>query len=421
MEHRPYSSLLNTGGSEFSLERELNDVLTEIAGQAKAAPSGDPVIAAMSSQLFNLSLVNPLVHQGIEDVVTIRNMVYGNQGASQIAGIIRSSIMTDQISQGNEPQTWEDADQWEQPIIDFFELASTSEPGIHSAKRADEISLNLNYRFVMTNNFTRGIGDELAMQAFYLDRFPNGYKWVDIGASLGEIAKQILAKERYPMDRATIMDHLGGTMLRGTTDAANHLLRQPHRVRQCVAVDLIDSRNDEPTWQWAHGSLRPKSEMNNPEFMQKFDALAREHPEELKFFNGDLVDGKNLQEFYEKHMSEKADIVTMSTMLHQLKKNDRDRMLSIGQELLTDEGLLVIKDFTYIQPTNPHSPRFFRHWHSPGRYRMLILDKADPGGSYQEMYHAKNSRNLVLAAGSGRIAVSSGAALNFNQLIDQAA
>jgi hypothetical protein len=420
MENRPHSSMLNTGGNEFFLERELNDVLKEIAGQAHAAPGGDPVIAAMSSQLFNLSVVNPMVYQGIEDVVTVRNMIYGNQGASQIAGIIRSSIMTDQVAQGNEAQTWENPDQWERPIVEFFELANTSEPGIVSAKRADEISLNLNYRFVMTNNFTRGIGDELAMQAFYNDRFRNGYKWVDVGAALGEIAKQILVKERYPIDFVTIMDHLGGTILQGTTDAANHLLRQPHRVRQCIAVDLIDPANDEPTWQWAHGSLRPKSEMNNPEFMKKFDALTREHPDELKFFNGDLVDSKNLHEFYEKHMSEKADLVTMSTMLHQLKKKDRDRMLSIGQELLTDEGLLVIKDFTYVQPTNPRSPRFFRNWHHPGRYRMLILDKTDPRRSYQEMYHSKDSRNLVLAAGSGRIAVSNGSALNFNELINQA-
>jgi hypothetical protein len=419
MEQRLHSSLLNNCPNEFSVEREFNDVLKEIAGQAHAAPGGDPVIAAMASQLFHLSLVNPVVHQGIEDVVSVRNAIYGNQGASQIAGIIRSSIMTDQLTQGNQPQTWEHPSQWELPIIDFFELACASEPGKDLAKRADEISLNLNYRFVMTNNFTRGIGDELAMQAFYNERFQDGYKWVDVGAALGEIAKQILAKERYPMDPVIIMDHLGGTILQGTTDNANRLLRQPHRVRQCVAVDLIDPKNDEPTWQWAHGSLRPKSEMNNPEFMKKFDALTREQPNELNFFNGDLVDDKNLQEFYDKHMSEKADIVTMSTMLHQLKKKDRDRMLSIGQELLTDEGLLVIKDFTYVQSGSPRSPRFFRHWHHPGRYRMLILDKTDPRRSYQEMYRAKDSRNLVLAAGSGRIAVKNGTALTFNQLIDQ--
>ena len=52
---------------------------------------------------------------------------------------------------------------------------------------------------------------------------------------------------------------------------------------------------------------------------------------------------------------------------------------------------------------------------------MLILDKTDPQGSYQEMYHAKDSRNLVLASGSGRIAMSNGDALNFNDLIDQVA
>ena len=93
------------------MERELNDVLDEINGQAQTAPGGDPVIAAMSSQLSHLSRANPMVYQGIEDVVTIRNMTYDNQGATQIAGIIRSSIMTDQIAQGNEPQTWKHPDQ----------------------------------------------------------------------------------------------------------------------------------------------------------------------------------------------------------------------------------------------------------------------------------------------------------------------
>lgn len=185
-----------------------------------------------------------------------------------------------------------------------------------------------------------------------------------------------------------------------------------------MAVDLIDPRRDVPTWQWANGSLRPK-EITNPVFMEKFTGLTQVHPTELKFFTGNLLDKDDLQGFHTNYDSEKADLVTMSTMLYQLNKSDRDTMLAIAQDLLTDEGLLVVKDFVYVQPNNLRSPRFYRKWHEPGRYRMLVFDKTDPQGNYAELYRAQDSRNLVLAAGCGKLAVRN-QTLGFNQLIESA-
>jgi len=398
----------------------MESILNEFYRQSKHPPGGDEVIGALSTALFRETALNDTVAEALEDVITLRRLTNDDLSPSEVAGIIRCTLLNDQLQQGNEPQYWSNPNNWRAAIREVAQLVTQSEPAVSESERAERLWMNLVGDHVNTNPFTRAAPDELLMQVL-TDRFPDGYTWLDIGSGMVEVPNQILAKDRYPFEPIKMYRRLGRTAISAWKEApdltqkANQLLNRPHRLKRVVAVDLINPYKSMHNQNLARAALRP-DELKNSHYMEKWDGLAKEHPDELEFVEADFTNERDVRLFTKSINSLKFDLITISTVQHQLSRKERMRMDMLALQQLADGGLLMKKDFIESRPSDPRANRFFKHWHLPGRYRAVVCDPANPSQGWQEIVRAMDSRCTDLAIGWGVLAVN-GSFQSFDRLI----
>ncbi|MDB5168964.1 MAG: hypothetical protein JWO41_320 [Candidatus Saccharibacteria bacterium] len=372
--------------------------------------NGELAMSAMFEALHYESLMNPELGEVLEDTIAIRRLKNDDLGASEVAGNIRGTLFGDQLELGNQPQKYYCRDDWLKPIREVVTLVKEPEPDITQGGRAERVQMNLVADSVDTSPFSRANPDEVLMQ-LVAERWPNGVRMLDCGAGMLTTVNQILQKNDHPMGPINVYDGTGlghskseWTVSTKLTAGANYLLAQDHTIDWVLAVDLNEPYRKDHAYKWARGLLRG-SELDNPEFMKTYDALAAQPHPKLSYQRLDLTDEKDVETLRAKLDGERFELITMSTVLHQLSKHDRQTMIGAAREFLAPGGLLLIKDFAWVQSTNPRTLYYYKHWHKRGRYRAFIYDPLFPNLGFQEYCRANDSRCKDLAIGAGHIAI----------------
>jgi hypothetical protein len=384
----------------------------------------EPAMAALFSALFYESLVNPDLEAIMADVVSVRRLNNDDLSTSEVAGTWRVTLFDDQLQLGKEPQNFTKREQWQEPLNDLIRLVTNLTPSIEESERAERLQISLISESTGTNPFSRATPDELLMQALN-QRFREGYHWLDIGTGMVEIPNQVLQKQDFPFEPAKLYgsENLSPGVKEWTesaklTKAAKRLLARDHLVQWCLAVDLVDPYRSEYTQKRSLASLRG-SELADKTFMNTYLGLAAKQHPKLEYKTADLT----LQHDTEKLRAElgdtKFDIITMSTVQHQLSRQERRDMDRNALSLLAPGGILFKKDFLSVSPNQPHVQRFFKNWHQKGRYRGFVYDPAHSDLGWQEFCRNYDSRCKDIVIGSGRIAVG-GRMRQFENLISSA-
>lgn len=412
---------------------KVDEIFTELNEQKRTPPGGDGVISAMSHALLQESMTNEQVYTTIQDVVSLRRP---HSSISEILGVIRTVLVIDQWEHGRQPQYWDHWTQWVQPIQEFVSLVNNTDIRGPQTERQDRYIGYLIDKKVTTNPFTRAVPEEIIMQAL-APYYPHGYVGLDIGAGMQETDKQIFLKKEHPFEKVRLYQSIGNTAVchasaepheEETTGRLNLQLSQKAQLllarspllKDLEAVDLIDpSSQDEQ--RWSEASLR-FTEQRDEKFMAKYRALQAAAPPHLRFTKLDVTDGPSLKRYRQQHQNRKPNIITISTMLHQLGLVAAMQLVEDIKPFLAEDGIMVIKDFVEVRPEDPHTLHFFNNWHEePGRYRTYVYSAAKPANGLQEVFRAakRDSRCLELVIGEGVI-TAGGAEHTIDELIEAA-
>ncbi len=399
-------------GPEFVPGRALEDLRIEFAHQSVYwKRRNEPAMSALFEALVFESLENGNLNAAMEDTVILRNQNNSDVSTSEIAGAWRATLFGDQLTQGNKPQFFATREEWLEPIREVANLVMSRELAPSEDDRAERLSINLLSDSVGTNPFTRATPDELLMQSLR-ERFPDGYRWLDVGSGMLEVPNQVLNKQQHPFPRIVMYRHHSpkDTHPRWIRDkvltvVAKKLLVRDHLVNFCLAVDLTDPYRGDHAQKWSRGSLRG-SELADPNFRNTYeDFAAKRHPK-LEYKTADLTSDLETAALREQIGNNKFDIVTMSTVQHQLSPQERFKMDSNAATLLAPGGLIIKKDFAWVSKSASQSMHFYKHWHKNGRYRTFALDPSLPDLGWQEIFRARDSRCRELLVSTGKLAVN---------------
>lgn len=402
--------------------RGIDDLKNEFYEQSVYWEKRDePAMSALFSALFYESLVNPDLEAVMADVISVRRLNNDDLSTSEVAGTWRVTLFDDQLQLGHQPQNFTERDQWQGPLNDLIRLVTASNPSLEESERAERLQISLISESTGTNPFSRATPDEILMQTLN-QRFPDGYRWLDIGTGMVEIPNQILQKKDFPFGPVKLYG--SENLVHGAKDwaespkltkAARRLLARDHLVQWCLAVDLVDPYKSEYTKKRSLASLRG-SELANKSFLDTYLGLAAKYHSLLEYKSVDLTLQHDTERLRAELGDQKFDIITMSTVQHQLSKQERRDMDRNAVSLLAPGGILFKKDFLSVSPSQPHAQRFFKNWHQKGRYRGFVYDPAHTDMGWQEFCRNYDSRCKDIVVGSGRIAIS-GKMRQFENLI----
>jgi hypothetical protein len=113
-----------------------------------------------------------------------------------------------------------------------------------------------------------------------------------------------------------------------------------------VGVDMTNI-DDPLTKRWVEiCSLKPY-ERADPANVEEFRLLDKIDPnhERIGFIRADFSSEEDFDLFREQSPVEKYDIVSIKTVLHQLRRQERINMLKHAREVMSDRGILIVQEF----------------------------------------------------------------------------
>lgn len=148
---------------------------------------------------------------------------------------------------------------------------------------------------------------------------------------------EILHKERVRTYRVDMV----------TSALANRAMYRQVEFGTVTGVDMTNI--DDPRIQrWIEiCSLKPyeRAHHTNIDEFRLYNRLDPQH-ERVGFIRADFSSPQDFAQFKEKAPVEKYDIVSIKTVLHQLRKEERIHLKNHAMEVLSDKGVLVIQEFS---------------------------------------------------------------------------
>jgi SAM-dependent methyltransferase len=268
--------------------------------------------------------------------------------------------------------------------------------------------INLILNEICTNVPARYKGPQLVL-GFYKKLFPKPIRLLDVGSSIGVgvtglIAGRISHSVDIVAPQAVYQEGLGAPHEvldriaippksledyrpisldvelqtdKKVTSRVKAILDEPLEFGPSVGVDV--KVRDEPMREWTKSCYYPTEYAENKgRIITQFDELTDLKLPELSLLTLDFTDTEAVEEFLA--AESEFDVVTILTMMNQLREDERLKVIENAKKALAPNGLIIIQDFAKSDPNSPYGLEFFESWH-PYTYRTFIIDP----NSYSKM------------------------------------
>jgi len=343
-------SIENSEPSKKRLEELTQLVVATLKEQALRPPGNDSCIGAFYQAVYL---------QFGENIPAVRELIRGIQmkremPASFHVNLLFRAIQYELINLDNYPQHYMDEDQavnvkrWQSKIMELLHNDMSN-------KRIHEILLKRN---TVTNQSARYFGPRFVLSTLAAKKPEKILSYVDLGCSCNQGAIRVVHGEFDIIDTSP-------------NQTISKLIQSKPQI-DAIGVDIED-----PT---------------KSDFFQFFIACTW-YPNELLVARPHGVTAKNLSPRAENVRFKKAnvidlpihtdheispgtkDVVSMNTILYQLPPEDRTKVIRNALELIHEDGVVIIQDFTKPDPKSHYGFGMRDDWGAPGSYRMLALRK----------------------------------------------
>lgn len=281
---------------------------------------------------------------------------------------------------------------------DYARLSKTSAGWIEALDTILGDSEGLHYDFdallctneIQTNVPGRYMGPKLVM-ALYASRFNGPINYLDVGCSIGVGTKALILDEvRQPV--RVVMPTPDNPLFEqeNVSNYINAQLDRPIEFAQSAGVDILGVR-DLAQIEWTKSCFYPSEVAENQEIIGKYERLAHTEVPQLTFHRADFADNDSVDEFLSEAPVKQFDVISIVTMMHQLRRDERKRVIRNAKRLLLPGGLIVIQDFAKVDPSKTAGLDFFDVW-PPYSYRTIVMDETSDGGQPVELFWWKNGR-----------------------------
>ncbi|MBA3757696.1 class I SAM-dependent methyltransferase [Candidatus Saccharibacteria bacterium] len=295
---------------------------------------------------------------------------------------------------------------------DYAELSTTAEGWAEGIQELlnnkwnhDAYDSDLALREVQTNVPARYKGPQLIL-ALYGNRFDRPINYLDIGTSIGAGAKGLMTNKLEKDIRVVIpvpgdVPNSAKANLEESlplTTHINRLLGSPLEFGPSAAVDIMGVQ-DTGQGKWIKSCFYPSEIAENTDAIKDFDELTQESVPNLILSTLDFTDNDGVDDFIKvKSPVEKYDVITILTMLHQLREDEVASVLANAKKALAPDGLIIVQDFARTNPKAANGLEFPEKWH-PYSYRSILIDPGSGSDDPVELlwWQSGRCREVIIA------------------------
>lgn len=250
----------------------------------------------------------------------------------------------------------------------------------------------------------------------YHERFGGRVEVYDLGCSRNHGLNRLSRIEEFPFDTVDVLgklpyefpmywergkdENMADYKHDEMTDRLNlHYVRRKIELAYAMGIDR-ESLKDGGNKLWVLACSRYPREYSEPTWLHRFDELEKQS-DDVKFAQADCTVRDEVQDVTD---SRKAQMVVLSTVMYQMTSEQRQQALEIAQDLLVDDGIIVLHDAVDAGKHRPNVLHFAEENFSPRRpfgYKTLIFDKANPKLGFQEFFRWRDGRCKVMIPNLG--------------------
>lgn len=287
---------------------------------------------------------------------------------------------------------------------------------IHSHYEHGELTehLPLYYRSGRSNT---SMGQRYGLLDLYLqihrEELGDSVSMLDVGPGLLIGSKQLAHKDQFPFENIEVV---AGNINRQAIDddrqysadltekVSGDLLQRPSQVDVSHGVDL-DDPTAPITRRWGYACLRIKGELNNPEFMHRYNEIANLPTSKVDHVVCDFSNFASMRKFNEKFPDKKYDVIFLSMVKHQVTSEEFTNMLAMARTLgkpksESSPGVkILVFDFAY----GPNMDTYLDWYRRPYRAHLFEVDPETGRGT--EVLRSYDGRGRKIAVYAGKTAV----------------
>ena len=197
------------------------------------------------------------------------------------------------------------------------------------------------------------------------------------------------------------------------SEVLNNLIRNNGvRVGPSLGIDIRDWLSDPFLANYVRSNSFYMEELFDERLIAQFDRLGKLRPRNVGFQVLDITVDYSDKEAMERaeakdpEFDETFDVVYLSTMLYQLKKNERATALANAHKWVKPDGLIIVQDFVDFLPMG--KTKFYNQAQWRWKYNVWVKDMQMKQKKFRKYFNIESGRaeRLVVQPIVGKLAVA---------------